>query len=177
MGRPRRPGSRISLRRGLTLLAVAASLGAIAVVGLQPRASSTPRVAPALPASVIVAPRVTVSSLRGKPALVNFWASWCDPCRREAPAVEDLARTLPRGTRLVGVDWNDTASGATDFIRRFGWTFPNLRDGDGIVGNTYGVIGLPTTFVLDGRGHVVRVLRGPQSTSELRLALVRAQAH
>ena len=156
----------------LTLVAIGA-VAVGAVLGLQPRAATTPHVAPALPASVLVGPRVTIPALRGKPAIVSFWASWCDPCRHEAPVLERFAHTLGGRARLVGVDWNDTGGGATAFLKRFHWTFPNLRDADGVVGNDYGITGLPTTFLLDSRGHVAAVLRGPQKASDLEEALRR----
>jgi cytochrome c biogenesis protein CcmG, thiol:disulfide interchange protein DsbE len=129
------------------------------------------RAAPALPADVLTPPRATLASLRGTPALVNFWASWCGPCDREAPELRRFSRRLGGRGALVGVDWNDSLDGARKFIRKNGWTFPNLRDGDGIVGNRYGLSGLPNTFVLDSRGRIVQVLRGPQTVAELEAAL------
>jgi cytochrome c biogenesis protein CcmG, thiol:disulfide interchange protein DsbE len=134
------------------------------------------RAAPALPAEVLTPPRTTVASLRGKPALVNFWASWCGPCEREAPELRRLSRRLGGRGTLVGVDWSDSLAGARDFIRKNRWTFPNLRDGDGVVGNRYGLSGLPNTFVLDARGRIVKVLRGPQTVDELDAALREAGA-
>ncbi len=120
---------------------------------------------------MLVPPRVGLASLRGKPAAINFWASWCDPCRREAPALERLARSLHGRARLVGVDWNDGESAAHSYIDRYNWTFPNLRDADGRVGNSYGLVGMPTTFILDPRGRIADVLRGPQTLDSLRAAL------
>jgi cytochrome c biogenesis protein CcmG/thiol:disulfide interchange protein DsbE len=108
--------------------------------------------------------------------VVNFWASWCGPCIKEAPELRRFARGLrDRGT-LVGVDWNDQLSGAREFIRKSRWTFPNLRDADGTIGNRWGLSGLPNTFVLDASGRVVRVLRGPQTVTSLEHALSAAAA-
>jgi peroxiredoxin len=76
---------------------------------------------------------------------------------------------------MVGVDWSDALSGARSFIRRYGWTFPLLRDGEGLVGNSYRMTDLPTTFVLDSRGRIRAALRGPQSVSSLEAALVRVE--
>jgi cytochrome c biogenesis protein CcmG/thiol:disulfide interchange protein DsbE len=179
MDRSRRSAARLPLKRALRIVltgVVIAAMGAGAVVGFQPRAGTTPHAAPALPASVLVGPRVTLQTLRGKPALVSFWASWCDPCRHEAPVLAHLAHTLAGRAHLVGVDWNDTGGSATAFLRRFHWTFPNLRDANGVVGNNYGITGLPTTFVLDSRGHVAAVLRGPQRASDLTNALRRLRS-
>jgi cytochrome c biogenesis protein CcmG, thiol:disulfide interchange protein DsbE len=129
------------------------------------------RRAPALPASVLVPPRATLPALRGKPVAINFWASWCDPCRKEAPALERVARSLEGRAQLVGVNWTDRAGAARSWIDDHGWTFPNLRDANGTVGSHYGLSGLPTTFILDSRGRIADVLLGPQSESSLRDAL------
>jgi cytochrome c biogenesis protein CcmG, thiol:disulfide interchange protein DsbE len=128
--------------------------------------------APPLPAQVLNGPKANLASLRGKPALVNFWASWCEPCRQEAPGLERLSKELRGRARLVGVDFNDDSTqNAEAFIRDHGLTYPIVRDGDGKVGERYGVSGLPTTFVLDADGQIVRTLRGPQSAAALREAL------
>jgi cytochrome c biogenesis protein CcmG, thiol:disulfide interchange protein DsbE len=132
---------------------------------------STARPAPALPSKVLVPPRVTLASLRGRPAIVNFWASWCGPCKREAPELEHLSRKLGDRARLVGVDWGDNAAGARAFIERHGWSFPVLREATSAVGNDYGLRGLPTTFLLDGQGRIVRTLRGPQTAASIERAL------
>jgi cytochrome c biogenesis protein CcmG, thiol:disulfide interchange protein DsbE len=158
-------------------LAGAAALAALIVFGLA-SSSSGGRPAPALPREVLVGPRLTVASLRaaavGRPALVVFWASWCEPCAREAPAIERFAVSPYGRGRVVGVDWSDGLSGARSFIRRFRWTFPNLRDSEGTVGLAYRIAGLPTTFVLDGSGRIRATLRGPQDERSLEGALARA---
>jgi cytochrome c biogenesis protein CcmG/thiol:disulfide interchange protein DsbE len=99
--------------------------------------------------------------------LVTFWASWCGPCAREASALERFSLSPSGRGRLVGVDWSDALSGARAFIRHYGWTFSNVRDGEGTVGNDYRVAGLPTTFVVDPSGHILAVLRGPQDVASL----------
>jgi cytochrome c biogenesis protein CcmG, thiol:disulfide interchange protein DsbE len=159
---------------GLGILAVVGALIAIEVLSGSSNGSGTGRTAPPLPTSVLVPPKVTLTSLRGKPAAINFWASWCTPCRQEAPDLERLGRSLHGRAQLVGVDWNDGLSGARSYIRQYGWTFPNLRDPDGVVGNSYGIQGLPTTFILNSRGTITAVLRGPQSLESLRQALYSA---
>jgi cytochrome c biogenesis protein CcmG/thiol:disulfide interchange protein DsbE len=157
------------VRLALTGLAVAA---AIAVAELASGGGkSVGRPAPALPRPVLLPPRATLASLRGKPAVVNFWASWCGPCRHEAPQLERFAHSLHGQARLVGVDWSDGLPEARAFVRRFGWSFPVLRDPTGIVGDRYGLSGLPTTFVLDGAGRIVERLPGPQTEASLRAAL------
>jgi cytochrome c biogenesis protein CcmG, thiol:disulfide interchange protein DsbE len=123
--------------------------------------------APQLPAQVLMPPRASLASLHGRPVMLNFWASWCPPCRREAPELARLSRRLGPRAALVGVDWNDGRKSAQAFVTRYHWTFPNLRDSDGEIGNRYGISGLPTTFILDGRGEIVRRLVGPQTASGL----------
>ena len=156
------------------LLVAALVIGALAAVEVATSGGGGDhggRRAPALPAEVLTPPRATIESLRGKPAVINFWASWCGPCDREAPELARLSRTLGERATLVGVDWNDGLSGARKFIRKNRWSFPNLRDADGEVGNRYGLSGLPNTFVLDRDGRIVRVLRGPQSVAGFLRAL------
>lgn len=148
----------------------------VAVVALGPSKSAhATRSAPALPTEVLVAPRSTLASLRGQPAAINFWASWCGPCRKEAPELARLSRELGGRAHLIGVDWNDNASNARAFIKRYGWEFPNLRDADGTVGNQYGIFGLPTTFILNRQGRIVAKLIGPQTAAGIKQRL--AQVH
>jgi thiol-disulfide isomerase/thioredoxin len=160
---------------GWTIAAVAA-LVVLAVFGLaSDRSASSGRPAPALPREHLAGPYTTLASLLatagGRPALVVFWASWCGPCAREAPALERFSQSPAGRGRIVGVDWSDALSGARSFIRRYSWTFPNVRDSEGTVGNAYRLTGLPTTFVLDARGRIRAVLRGPQGERSLATAL------
>jgi len=129
------------------------------------------RAAPALPTSVLHPPSITVAQLRGRPALVNFWASWCGPCRNEAPELARLSQQLGGRAHLVGVDWSDNAADARAFISRYRWTFPVLRDSNGEIGNRYGISGLPTTFVLNSAGQITATLRGPQNVRSFLTAL------
>jgi cytochrome c biogenesis protein CcmG, thiol:disulfide interchange protein DsbE len=153
-------------------LLAAAAVAALVVAEIATSGSgASQRPAPELPSQVLQGPRVDLASLHGKPALVNFWASWCTPCKQEAPELQRLARTLPDQARLVGVDWNDTTANATEFIREHALTYPILRDGSNEVGDRFGITGLPTTFVLDSRGQIVETLRGPQDVAALRGAL------
>jgi thiol-disulfide isomerase/thioredoxin len=146
---------------------VAAGLVALLVFGLGSAGSTSGRRAPALPAQVLVPPRVTLASLRGHRVIVNFWASWCAPCKKEGPELAKLSGELPPGVRMVGVDWNDAASGARKFIAGSGWTYPNLRDPNGDVGNNYRLHGMPTTFILDADGRIAQQLTGPQTAAGL----------
>lgn len=159
------------MRRAAVLL-VAAAVALVAAEALT-SGSSAParRPAPPLPAQVLVAPRATLAELRGRPAVLNFWASWCGPCRKEAPQVSRLASALHGRAQLVGVDYSDAASEARAFIRRNHWTFPIVRDGSGRAGERYGLGGLPTTFVLDRDGAIVKRLVGPQTAAAVLAAV------
>jgi cytochrome c biogenesis protein CcmG/thiol:disulfide interchange protein DsbE len=127
--------------------------------------------APPLPSAVLVPPKVTVESLRGKPAVVNFWASWCEPCREEAPHLQRFHERNRGRVAVVGVSYTDNAPGARKFIRRYGWTFPNLSDPDGLAGSEYRLLGLPVTVVLDADGRIATQLRGPQTEAKLEAAV------
>ena len=146
----------------------------VLVFGLSGKGASG-RAAPALPREVLAGPPVTIAGLRaaagGRPALVVFWASWCEPCQGEAPAVERLARSPAGRGRVVGVDWSDAEGGARRFIKKYGWSFSNLRDSGGEAGLAYGLRNLPTTFVVGVGGRIERTLLGPQTEQSLGRAL------
>jgi cytochrome c biogenesis protein CcmG, thiol:disulfide interchange protein DsbE len=153
---------------GIVLIAV----GALVVAEIATSGSgANARPAPQLPRQVLSGNAVTLASLRGKPALINFWASWCGPCKQEGPELRRLARSLHGRANLVGVDWNDGAGNARSFVAQQHWSYAVLRDADGTVGNAFGLTGLPTTFVLNSRGEIVATLRGPQTKASLERAL------
>lgn len=160
----------------LILTALAAALAALIVFGLASDGSGpVGHRAPALPHEHLAGAPVTLHSVlstaHGRATLITFWASWCGPCAKEAPALERFSRSAAGRGRLVAVDWSDGLSGARSFIATHGWTFPVLRDAEGTVGNDYRLTGLPTTFVLDGSGHIRSVLRGPQDAGTLARAM------
>lgn len=164
------------VRLALTVALGAAAIAALAIFGFASSGSSVrARRAPALPSEHLAGAPVTLPSLlasaHGRPALVVFWASWCEPCISEAPALARFARSAEGQGRMVAVDWSDARSGASAFVRRFGWSFPVLRDPEGTVGNEYEIAVLPTTFVLDSAGRIRLTLRGPQTEASLRRAL------
>jgi thiol-disulfide isomerase/thioredoxin len=155
-----------------------AVLAVVLVLGLSGKGSSGGRVASALPKELLAGPPVTLAGLRsaapGRPALVVFWASWCEPCQHEAPAVERFARSPAGRGRVVGVNWSDELGSARRFIAKYRWSFSNLRDGEGTVGFAYGLTNLPTTFVIGADGHVEQTLHGPQTEQTLGRALADA---
>jgi thiol-disulfide isomerase/thioredoxin len=159
------------VRTVAAILALGAAVVALALA--LPHSGTARRQAPALPTHVLQGRPTTLASLRGRPALVNFFASWCTPCVREAPAFQRAYAQLAGRAGVVAVDWNDGRDSALKFLRRFHWTLPVLEDPNGLVGDGYGIVGLPATFVLDARGRILKRLTGPQTTATL-LAAVRA---
>lgn len=108
-----------------------------------------------------------LSSLRGKAVVLNTWASWCIPCKEEAPYLEQVWRdNRERGVVVVGLNAKDLRSDARRFVDRFDLTFPVIRDGSGDTIREYGVTGFPETFVLDREGRVVEAFAGAVNTAE-----------
>lgn len=158
---------------GLLALALAAAI----VEALQGSGGGGARrlPAPPLPAQVLVGPPATLASLHGRPAFINFWASWCQPCTRETPQLNRFAQLVAGRAAVVGIDWSDNAAIARRFIQRFHLSYPILRDPDDTTGGRFGLSGLPTTYVLDGRGRIVETLYGPQTVTTLSRAFKTAQ--
>ncbi len=119
---------------------------------------------------------LSLASLRGRTVVLNFWASWCDPCKREAPALEQVWREYrSRGVVVLGVDSGDTAGDARRFLAAHGITYPIVTDPNEVLAaNRYGVPGFPVTYVIDRAGRVVggRVL-GPISDQPFKTAFER----
>ena len=151
---------------GLLLAAPEAEVGASGSVPAAER-----RLAPELEGNWLVPPPVRLADLRGKPVVINFWASWCVPCRKEAPELARFDHELRRRAQLIGVDFQDAKGDALAFVREFGWRFPNVRDPQGKLASRYGLAGLPTTCVLDRKGRIARRLTGAQTYETLRQAV------
>jgi cytochrome c biogenesis protein CcmG/thiol:disulfide interchange protein DsbE len=112
----------------------------------------------------------TISSkdLVGRPYLVNFWASWCAPCRQEHKNLEALyARYRPQGMELLGVMWNDTTEGARSYRRDMGGAWPILRDPNEKLAVDFGVTGPPETFLVDDAGVIRYKVRGAVTAARL----------
>ena len=100
---------------------------------------------------------ISLEDLRGKPVVINFWASWCPPCRIEAPLIERTWRAYKkRGLIFLGVNIQDRKEDALNYIREFAVTYPNGPDPTGEISIDYGVSGLPVTFFVSRDGEIVR---------------------
>lgn len=99
---------------------------------------------------------LSIADLRGKAVVVNFWASWCVPCRDEAPVLQQTyERYRDDGLVVVGVDVNDFRADARRFMQKFGLTYPVVYDGKGSTIGKWGVRGFPETFFVDRSGRLV----------------------
>jgi cytochrome c biogenesis protein CcmG/thiol:disulfide interchange protein DsbE len=104
-----------------------------------------------------------IADYRGRWVFVNFWASWCGPCRSEAPALERFQQEhSSQGFTVLGINLDDTTDDALAFVRRYGLTYPQLRDGDGDDRrDAYGMTGFPESFLVDPEGDLALIRRGP----------------
>lgn len=125
--------------------------------GLHPPAPSATQLLPLLAAPG----RRSLSSYVGHVVLLNFWASWCEPCREEAPRLERLQRLLAlHGATVLGVTYKDAAADSESFVRRYRLSYPNLRDISGEFAHAFGTDALPESFVIDRAGRIVAISRG-----------------
>ena len=140
------------------------------------RGSLGPLLAPRL-APVLADGRVSLSELRGTPLVLNFWASWCAPCREEGPVLERAwLGARGQGVVLLGLNMQDVTVDARDFARQLGITYLNVRDRGNDVARSYGVTGLPETFFISATGRVVGHVIGAVTPAQLRDGIAAATA-
>ena len=104
---------------------------------------------------------IRLASLKGKPILLNFWASWCVPCQQEAPLLQKTWQSVQRqGIIFLGIDFQDARSDGLNFLHTYGITYPNVADDTGSTAINYGVTGVPETFFIDRQGVIVSKVIG-----------------
>lgn len=114
----------------------------------------------------------SLSALKGQPVVLNFWATWCGPCRRELPALQSSAERYRDLVTIVGIDQAEDADTVQGYVDELGLTFPIPMDTDGKVGEAYRVRGLPTTYFIDSEGIIERVWVGEMNSITLAESIV-----
>jgi cytochrome c biogenesis protein CcmG/thiol:disulfide interchange protein DsbE len=111
--------------------------------------------APDLTLALLDGSEISLADLRGQVVVLNFWASWCSPCRREAPALQRVWETYKdRGVVFVGLTYHDAEGASLAFIQEYGITYANGVDEMGRISRDYGVTAVPETFIIDREGKV-----------------------
>lgn len=126
------------------------------------------------PSQAVRSGALQVTDLRGHAVVINFWASWCLPCREEAPILARAARTYAGEVLFLAVNVQDVVSDALAFLREFGVPFPSVRDSTNDTFREYGLTGVPETYYLDGTGRVVEHTPGPVTAPTLEAGIARA---
>jgi cytochrome c biogenesis protein CcmG/thiol:disulfide interchange protein DsbE len=159
-----------------------AGVGAVLLVGLRnqnsaaatslpltgpPPQNGSGKLAPALSGTTISGgQKASLAAFRGKTVVVNFWASWCAPCRSEAPQLRAFAASHP-GVAMLSVDTNEPAAAGLTFVRQVGWKWPVVSDPSSRIADAWGVAGLPQTFVVSPSGAVAFRKFGATTAKEL----------
>jgi cytochrome c biogenesis protein CcmG/thiol:disulfide interchange protein DsbE len=115
-----------------------------------------------------------IEKLRGKPVILNFWATWCGPCYEEHPTLVANARNLQPGVQFIGVVFNDDEDKILRFLAERGTAYPTLLDAQGKTAIAYGVGGVPETFFINPSGTIVAKFEGPLTTDALHTELAKA---
>jgi cytochrome c biogenesis protein CcmG/thiol:disulfide interchange protein DsbE len=179
------PGRRRWSRRrglvtlGMVLLAVLVAVAVWQAASKSPSADSTALVgrtgqpAPtfSLPSLSDPSRQLSLATFRGRALVINFWASWCVPCRTEMPLLEAAFRSEQGKVAFLGIDANDTSSAARAFLAQVHVTYPVVSDASGTVATKYGLYGLPTTVFISPTGKVVGRHIGELHADTLRAAL------
>ncbi len=165
----------MSVRSSIAVLAVLAVVGLL-TYGLVSHGSSRIAVGDTAPAPTL--PKLegggegSVADHRGQWVLVNFWASWCVPCREEAPALEEFQRRHGgRDFTVLGIDTRDLSGDGRQFAEKNELSYPQLRDGNGDMAHEYGTTGVPENFLVNPRGKVAWTTAGPVDERMLREAV------
>lgn len=125
-----------------------------------------PVVAPDFTLKDLKGTQVTLKNFKGRVVFLNFWATWCPPCRREMPSMERLYKQLKdRDFTMLAVDMQESEKRVRAFISEFSLSFPVLLDLNGDISSLYGIVGLPTTYIIDREGKIIGKAVGPRDWS------------
>ncbi len=170
------------MNRTVLIVGVAITLALVAVLflglGKDPTAIDSPLVGKPAPPIALKAVNtgetIDIGKLRGKPVVVNFWATWCVPCYQEHPVLVENARMIGPDVQFLGVVFNDTEDKINAFLRERGSSYPTLLDQQGRTAIEYGVGGVPETFFINRKGVIVAKFVGPMSTEILQANVAKA---
>jgi cytochrome c biogenesis protein CcmG/thiol:disulfide interchange protein DsbE len=173
------------MNRNVLAAGLAVSLPLIVILfanlGRDPHAVESPligRPAPAFSLSPVEGgPPISLASLKGRPVVLNFWATWCIPCVEEHAALASAAQRLGGSAQFLGVVYEDEAPQVQRFLEERGKAYPSVLDADGKAAIAYGVYGVPETYFIDAQGTIVAKFVGPLDPPalEARLALARGE--
>jgi cytochrome c biogenesis protein CcmG/thiol:disulfide interchange protein DsbE len=163
-----RTALRHKVASGLVALAVVASLIAIGLVTSGPSGPPADPAAPAFSLPVLgQSTQISLSDYAGKPLVVNFFASWCEPCQQETPLLARFYRAEHGRVAIVGLDESDTQANALSFTRKEAVSYPVGFDPQVVAASAYGVAGLPQTFFLDARHRIVDRVFGAVTQADI----------
>jgi thiol-disulfide isomerase/thioredoxin len=161
------------LAAGLVHLAGANGAG-LPVVGQVIPAAQRPS-GPRISGTTLAGQRLYVAGWRGRTVVINFWGSWCVPCRKEAPVLARVAGdTRPLGVRFAGIDIRDNPAAGLAFERRYHIPYPSISDPDNLIAARFGAAApaaTPSTYILDSRGRIAWAWFGATTYRQLELAV------
>lgn len=164
---------------GIIIVAVLLSIGGIFAFGLSNQQKAQPRSGPApdFTLTLLEGSEVKLSELRGQVVVVNFWASWCAPCRQEAAELEAVYQQYKgKGVEFLGIAYTDTERNAKAYLEEFGVTYKNGLDYKTAISEQYRITGVPETFIVDKKGEIAEFIMVPLSREQLTSKIERALA-
>ena len=169
------------MNRTVLIVGVAITLALVAILfvglGQDPAEIKSPLIGKPAPPFALKAvgsgQTIDIAALRGKPVVLNFWATWCVPCYQEHPVLVQNAQMIPN-VQFIGVVFNDTEDKINAFLRERGSAYPTLLDEQGKTAIEYGVGGVPETYFLNRDGVIVAKFNGPMTTEILQSNLAKA---